>query len=92
MVLIGYEKRQGSFTSKDTGEMIDYDNIIIHVTDEFEAGKGKGLQANTLKMKREEAKRIFGSEEPDDYIGKQIQLVYKLGGGSKPVISDIIIV
>ena len=71
--LIGYQRKQGNFTNKDTGELVNYDNTeLFYVSDE--KPEVKGMYCDSAKAKTE-ALTIVGAKSIDDAIGKEVYLI-----------------
>ena len=75
-VLRGYERREGQFTQKDTGEVIAYDNIMLHYTSD-DRDEITGLFCGSIKCKSGSFK-LVGADKLDDLIGKPVLMVMDL--------------
>ena len=85
--LLGYENKAGDFTNKQTGELIQYDNYVLHfVTDE--RTEVKGLFCGSAKTKREKL-QFMGFKTLDDILGKEVIFGFDMTGGT-PVVNRII--
>lgn len=72
--LLGYEQKQGTFTNKDTGEVIQYNNVDLHyVTDEKQ--KVKGLFCDSVKAKMDEL-QFTNAKSLDECLNKEIYLIF----------------
>ncbi len=94
--LIGYQKKEGKFTNKETGEVIEYNNTQLYcVTDEKE--DVKGLMAIELKAKTEDL-QIIGAANIDAALNKEVYLITDITGKAdengkiKNLIAKIIVV
>ena len=74
--LIGYQKKEGSFTNKDTGELVEYNNIdLFYVTDEKDGVKG--LFCDSARAKADELK-FTGCKTLDEALNKEVYLIADL--------------
>lgn len=78
--LIGYRKREGNFTNKDTGELVKYNNLELFYTSDEEPDV-KGEMCDVAKAKTDELK-ITGAKNIDECIGKEVYLIADLSGKS----------
>lgn len=74
--IIGYERKQGQFPNKETGEIVKYDNYeLYYVTDEKD--NLKGLFADGARAKAEEL-QIIGAKDLDEALNKEVYLISDL--------------
>lgn len=74
--LMGYEEKKGSFTNKDTGELVQYHNIDLHyVTDEKEGVKG--LFCDSARAKAADL-QLKNCKTLDDALNKECYLIADL--------------
>lgn len=72
--VVGYEKKKGLFTNQQTGEVIDYDNIILYcINDNVE--NVQGCYVSEIKVKRCDFLKICGHNH-DDVIDHEIKPYY----------------
>lgn len=74
--LIGYLRKQGNFTNKDSGELVAYDNIELYFTSN-EKPDVKGLYCDSAKAKTEDLK-VINAKDLDAAIGKEVYLITDL--------------
>ena len=73
--VVGYEKKKGSFTNQQTGEVIVYDNVILYcINDHVE--NVQGCYVSEIKVKSSDFAKICSGYEPDDLINKEIKPYY----------------
>lgn len=98
MKLIGFLHKAGTFTDKETGEPVDFDNISLEIISdaasdtEYVKSSG-GMHCNILKIKASDFNRLLPPEiiKPEDlqaWFGKEIRLDYSLVASS-PVLTGI---
>ena len=94
---VGYERKQGSFVNKETGEKVEYDNVELYVTGDATEKPGVvGMFCDSFPAKMEKLK-ITGAKSLDELIGKPVILVQDLTakvdefGKSKVSIARIIL-
>lgn len=74
--LLGYERKTGEFTNKETGEIVKYDNYdLFYVTDEKE--NVKGLYCDSARAKVDELK-LTGAKDLDEALDKEVYLMVDL--------------
>ena len=95
--LVGYERKQGSFVNKETGEKVEYDNIdLFCVADAAEKPGVVGMFCDSYPAKADKLK-ITGAKSLDELINKPVILVQDLTakvdefGKSKVSIARIIL-
>lgn len=73
-VFIGYEKRVGSFPSKETGEIISYSNRFLRfITDSGASKSDIGFKSFTTdRLKLGELAEILGVPENDEAVDKAL--------------------
>lgn len=71
-ILKGYERKQGNFTNKVTGEVIEYDNIVIHYESD-EREEVQGFFCGSAKCKAKGFK-IYGAKDIHELLNKEIIL------------------
>lgn len=74
--LMGYERKTGSFPNKQTGEVVEYDNYVLHYQTDEKKGV-KGLYCDNADAKAENL-IIAGAKSIDECIGKEVALVADL--------------
>ena len=75
-VLRGYERKEGQFARSDTGEVIAYDNIMLHYTSN-DREEVTGLYCSSIKCKSGSFK-IVGAKSLDELINKPVLMVMDL--------------
>ena len=76
--LIGYERKQGSFTHKDSGEIVEYDNYeLFYVTDEKRSDNMKGLFCDSARAKVADLK-FSGCKNIDEALNKEVYFIVDL--------------
>lgn len=75
-VLRGYERKEGQFVNEKTGEMITYDNILLHYTSN-DREEVTGLYCGSIKCKSGSFK-LVGANNLDELIGKPVLMVMDL--------------
>lgn len=86
-ILLGFENSNGTMTNKQTGELIQWDNTIIHViTNDRE--EVKGWFCHHLKCKTKNA-NIIGADSLEALLYKPVYLQYDITA-KEPTISAII--
>ena len=95
--LVGYERKQGSFVNKETGEKVEYDNYdLFYVADAAEKPGVVGMFCDCVPAKADKLK-ITGAKSLDELINKPVILVQDLTakvdefGKSKVSIARIIL-
>ena len=95
--LVGYERKQGSFVNKETGEKIEYDNYdLYYVADAAEKQGVVGMFCDSAPAKADKLK-ITGAKSLDELIAQPVILVQDLTakvdeyGKSKVSIARIIL-
>lgn len=83
--LIGYERKTGNMTDKETGERIEWDNYLLHyVTDERPEVKGLFADNVTAKV---DGLQILNAKSIDEALNKQvifaIDMTSKIGADGK---------
>ncbi len=74
--LVGFLQKKGDFTNKESGEVIEYDNLELYVmTNEKEGVIGNC--AYTAKAKTNELK-LVGCKELKEAIGHEVYLITDL--------------
>ena len=93
--LLGYEEKKGSFTNKDTGEVVEYHNIDLHyVTDEKEGIKGYFCDCATAKAAD---LTVRGAKDLDGALNKEVYLLHDLtaktdkDGKTRPLIKTVVV-
>ena len=76
--LVGYERKQGSFVNKETGEKVEYDNYdLFCVADAAEKPGVVGMFCDSYPAKADKLK-ITGAKSLDELINKPVVLVQDL--------------
>ncbi len=97
---IGYKRKHGKFTDKDTGESINYDNYDLYfitggVPDIF------GYYPSSYRLKRDTIRQVLGADynADDDYILDTLQdiinkevMISVLNIDDKPVLTGLMLV
>lgn len=82
-VLRGYEHKEGTFTNKQTGELITYDSFVLHVTSD-DREEVTGLFCDHLKCKAGTFK-VIGADGLDDLIDREVILAMDVTTASPTV-------
>lgn len=71
--IIGFTPRnKGQFTDEQTGRLIDFDNVVIHLIDN-ENSEVVGSSADQLKVKYDDLPGYFDSKKnPDQFYGEDL--------------------
>lgn len=86
-ILLGYENSNGSMTDKRTGELIQWDNMIIHViTNDRE--EVVGWFCDHIKCKTKNV-NVLGADKLQDLINQPVYLQYDITA-KEPTISAVI--
>ncbi len=98
ILLHGYSHRAGSFTNSDTGEVIEYDNIVLDVTSntplQYDFIKEQcGFHVLEIKLKTNLISSVFSPplksiKDLDSWCGKEILCTY-VPQGRRQVLSEI---
>ncbi len=98
IILHGYSHRAGSFTDHGTGEVIEYDNIVLDVTSDVPLQSSGiteqyGSHVNEIKLKANLFKSVFSPplkaiKDLDAWCGKEILCTY-VPQGNRSVIAEI---
>lgn len=72
-ICVGYEKRVGTFTDKETKKTIEYDNVLLHVL-HSDSANVVGQSCEVVKVNSRRA-TFKGCKTLDDLIGKEIYLI-----------------
>ncbi len=98
IILHGYSHRAGSFTQPDTGELIEYDNIVLDVTSDVPLQSNgikeqHGCHVNEIKVKANLLGSVFSPslktvKDLDSWCGKEILCTY-VPQGIRSVIAEI---
>ena len=68
--LVGYERKTGSMPNKQTGEVISWDNYVLHyITDE--RPEVKGVYADNVTAKADSL-QLTGCKTIDEALNKQV--------------------
>ncbi len=74
--LIGYQQKKGNFTNKDTGELVEYNNVeLFYCTDEKPGVKG--LFCDSARAKMDDLK-FTGCKSLDEALNKDCYLIADL--------------
>lgn len=90
--IVGFNRSTGSFTSKQNGEVINYDNINLHLIVSLNSDPTlHGYMSITEKVKYEVAEKVLGLPEKDwdKLINKNVSLEYT--GGKYPKLESVIV-
>ena len=82
-ILRGYERKQGSFTNKQTGELIEYDSYTLHLTSD-DREEVTGLFCDHIKCKAGTFK-VHGAASLDDLIDHEVILAMDLTSSTPTV-------
>ena len=85
--VVGFETKKGSFTNQQTGEVIDYDNLIIYYVSDLKE-EVEGLYSSEIKIKSKDIKKILGDIKPSEMINKEI-IPYYIPVGNSVVLNRI---
>lgn len=88
-VLMGYENKAGQFTNRETGELIAYDNYVLHFTSD-DREEVKGWFCGSIKCKSGTF-RIIGADTIDECLGKEVLMVMDMTA-STPTVGSIVLV
>lgn len=72
----GYEEKKGSFPNKQTGEVIEYHNYVLHYVTDEKTGV-KGVFCDNVDAKADNF-RLVGVKTLDEAIDKEVVLVADL--------------
>lgn len=67
---VGYEEKKGSFTNKETGEVVEYHNYDLHFLSD-EKKEAVGHIVFTGKAKADDL-QLTGAKELKELIGKEV--------------------
>lgn len=74
--VLGMKKKSGSFVKEETGEKIEYDNILLSIcTNEVE--DYKGFYCKEEKIKRQTCE-LEGVNSWDEILGSEIEFCYSV--------------
>ncbi len=85
--VVGFETKKGSFTNQQTGEVIDYDNLIIYYVSDLKK-EVEGLYSSEIKIKSKDIKKILGDLNPSDLLDEEI-IPYYIPVGNSVVLYHI---
>lgn len=98
--LIGYYRKYGEFTPKDSSQPMQFDNIVLQFTTPLETSSKNGVTLEGKPLKITEMKfklslfhdsvdlQINRVSELDDYLGKEFEWYYnEFGRPDKVVLS-----
>lgn len=72
--LVGFERRNGEFSSKETGEVINYDNFMLYAITDCVQSSVTGCTGCEFKVKSELLTTIFNCV-PNDLISILLKLL-----------------
>lgn len=73
--VVGFEKKKGTFTNQQTGEVIEYDNIILYCTNDS-IDNVHGSYVSEIKVKSSDFSKICGGFKPEELIDHEIKPYY----------------
>lgn len=85
-ILKGYEHKEGSFTNKATGELVEYDSYILHYSSD-DREEVTGEFCGNIKCKAGSFK-VVGAKDLDALIGKPILMVMDMTA-TTPTVSEV---
>ena len=88
-VLRGYEQRKGQFVIEKTGEVKEYDNMMLHFTSD-DREEVTGLFCGSVKCKSGQF-QLVGAENLDQCINKEVMFVMDMTE-STPTVGSIVLV
>lgn len=80
--VVGWKRDKGSFTQKDTGELVEWDNIILNlIASRNSDAELHGYESVQEKVKTSVAEAVLGRpfDKFDELINKEVQLFYTSG-------------
>ena len=80
--VVGWKRDKGSFVSKESGELVEWDNIILNlIASKNSDADLHGYEAVQEKVKASCAEAVLGRtfDKFDDLINKEVQLIYTVG-------------
>lgn len=87
---VGVRFGKGTFTNRDTGETIDYDNIYLNLVKDSPRSNLYGFDIEELKVKRS----LFPGKKDSDwveFVDKELDISYDVSHG-RAMLHDIRIV
>lgn len=82
-ILKGYEHKEGSFTNKATGELVEYDSYVLHYSSD-EREEVTGEYCGNIKCKAGSFK-VVGAKDLDALIGKPIVMAMDMTAATPTV-------
>lgn len=73
--VVGFERKKGTFTNQQTGESIDYDNIILYCTNDA-VDNVQGCYVSEIKVKSADFSKICCGFKPEELLDHEIKSYY----------------
>lgn len=91
--VVGWKRDKGNFTNRETGELVEWDNIILNLIASRNSDADlHGYESVQEKVKFTVAEAVLGRpfDKFDDLINKEVQLLYT--SGKHPKLDEVKII